>query len=48
VKWVLAVDTSLPSPKDICDAKVERAAVASSIYEVAPRSVAVLVGPRNR
>lgn len=47
-KWVLAVDTSLPSPKDICDVKVERAAVASSIYEVAPRSVAVLVGPRNR
>jgi isoamylase len=42
--WFRVVDTSLPSPDDIADGAEGRALYEAS-YELAPRSVAVLIGP---
>ena len=42
--WMRIVDTSLPSPLDFCDPALP---LQKSRYEVAPRSVVVLIRPRD-
>ena len=44
-EWVIIVDTALPSPFDFSESGVP---LAQSVYEVAPRSIVVLVRPHTR
>jgi isoamylase len=43
-RWLRAIDTSLVSPDDIADHGQE-APINEATYELAPRSIAVLIGP---
>jgi glycogen operon protein len=44
-QWLRAVDTAQPSPQDILEPGLEQP-LADNQYEVAPRSIVVLRGPR--